>query len=114
MNFQRIAEPSDPRKKQKREPSKYDSRSRYGHSEILVRPTAMRVGSASRIAEIRKWKERKNKNGLGGDNVHLPGFLRELHSTGGCAEAATATEGLPPEAASLTAFGKPVKDGKSD
>lgn len=46
--------------------------------------------------------------------VHLPGFLRELHSTGGCAEAATATEGLPPEAASLTAFGKPAKDGKSD
>lgn len=70
-----------------------------------------------------KWKERKAERGksryLSRESsrmqiVHLPGFLRELHSTGGCAEAATATEGLPPEAASLTAFGKPAKDGKSD
>lgn len=34
----------------------------------------------------------------------LPGFLRELQSTGGCTDAA----GLPPEAASLTAFREPA------
>lgn len=39
--------------------------------------------------------------------MDLPGFLRELQSTGGCAEAATAAEGLPAEAASLTAFRVP-------
>lgn len=38
----------------------------------------------------------------------LPGFLRELQSTGGCADAATAAAGLPPEAASLTAFREPA------
>ena len=40
--------------------------------------------------------------------MDLPGFLRELQSTGGCADAAMAEEGLPPEAASLTAFREPV------
>jgi len=39
--------------------------------------------------------------------MDLPGFLR-LQSTGGCADAAMAEEGLPPEAASLTAFREPV------
>lgn len=38
----------------------------------------------------------------------LPGFLRELQSTGGCADAATAAAGLPAEAASLTAFREPA------
>lgn len=43
------------------------------------------------------------------DNIRgdLPGFLRELQSTGGFAEAATAAEGLPAEAASLIAFRVP-------
>ncbi|KAG5318834.1 POL5 protein, partial [Pseudoatta argentina] len=40
--------------------------------------------------------------------MDLPGFLRELQSTGGCADAAMAEEGLPPGAASLTAFREPT------